>query len=587
MKLGAQLTGAAGCTFRVWAPFAQKVSVVGEFNAWKPGSNSMRQEKDGIWFAHVPEARAEQEYRFYIEGPTWNPDFKAWRPDPWSRQMVCSVGPSIIKDKNAFQWTDHNWSRQYTEYEDLVIYELHVGAFIGRNDTMRYPGNFRQLISKLDYLKNLGVNTIELLPINEYYSDYFLGYAPVAFFPIESSLGSGKSTTYDDFKALVDASHNKGLAVIADVVFNHFTDQGNWDNEQWMTNFDGDTRYGRGGIYLSGEKIKYGPAPDWSNPMVEKYVEEACRFYLEELHVDGLRWDLTNEISNKTNGWEAMRRIVWNLKQSPWGYGRIFIAEHHDYSRDVVESGNFDSGWFVDFHHIMERSFGGRGKDGSIEHAINGGNYSRPHKRLVYAMSHDEARNGGQYLVGEFGGRDSWASRAKARALGALTFFIPGIPMIWQGEELLQQGHFANERDLNCAMDWGLEWESHGSATHSMYRDAIAIRRNFTALRYGDLAWPHPQDGNGVLAFRRRDCVNGQEMLVVVNLGGANWSESHGYGVATGSHGQWRQVFCSQDASYGGWDHAGNAFYEPWTQGDGRIYVNMPKYSVMVFLRTQ
>lgn len=134
-------------------------------------------------------------------------------------------------------------------------------------------------------------------------------------------------------------------------------------------------------------------------------------------------------------------------------------------------------------------------------------------------------------------------------------------------------------------MNWQYQTDPFGSQMQKMYQDASAVRNSFTALRYGDLIWVHARDTNRVLAFIRKDPVNGQILLVVVNLGGTNWAPNHSYGIQTGEiKGQWMQVFCSQDAGYGGRDGTGNAYYEPWTQEDGKIYINLPKWSVVVFL---
>ncbi|CAK8717032.1 1,4-alpha-glucan branching enzyme [Candidatus Electrothrix laxa] len=581
MKLGCELKkDKTGCTFKVWAPYAQDVRVIGDFNNWNPDAvfSQMERDNQGVWSADIPEAEAEQKYKFHITGPEWNPVILD-RPDPWARQMEHSAGASIIKDPDFFNWTDTEWTPP--SFEEMVIYELHVSTFIGKNDGLSYPGDFQQLLTKLKYIKNLGANAIELLPVHEYAGDDYLGYAPVAFFPIEHSYGAAQGS-YNDFKALVNAAHAAGLAVIADLVLNHFTDRRG--DDKWIWNYDGDTKYGKGGIYCSGHGTPWGPAPDWQEPKVREYAEECCRYYLSELHVDGLRFDATQHITNKPGGWNALRNILWNLQQDTAYKKKIFIAENLPYEKGMVEYGNFDSAWWVEFHHSLEKALGGRQNSGSsVEEGINGGNYSALHKRIVYTLGHDETRNGSQYLISDFGGRDNWDARAKRRLMSALQFFIPGIPMIWQGEEFLQDGHFHDNYEQ--AVNWQYQTDPFGSQMQKMYQDASAVRNSFTALRYGDLIWVHARDTNRVLAFIRKDPVNGQILLVVVNLGGTNWAPNHSYGIQTGEiKGQWMQVFCSQDAGYGGRDGTGNAYYEPWTQEDGKIYINLPKWSVVVFL---
>lgn len=243
MKLGCELKkDKTGCTFKVWAPYAQDVRVIGDFNNWNPDAvfSQMERDNQGVWSADIPEAEAEQKYKFHITGPEWNPVILD-RPDPWARQMEHSAGASIIKDPDFFNWTDTEWTPP--SFEEMVIYELHVSTFIGKNDGLSYPGDFQQLLTKLKYIKNLGANAIELLPVHEYAGDDYLGYAPVAFFPIEHSYGAAQGS-YNDFKALVNAAHAAGLAVIADLVLNHFTDRRG--DDKWIWNYDGDTKYGKG-----------------------------------------------------------------------------------------------------------------------------------------------------------------------------------------------------------------------------------------------------------------------------------------------------------------------------------------------------
>jgi 1,4-alpha-glucan branching enzyme len=336
-NLGANLT-TEGCNFKVWAPNAQEVFVVGDFNSWDKTKDKLdKNDSDGTWSGFVGEAKAEDKYKYYIIGPTWNSQL-LWKPDPYARQMEHSAGSSIIKDEKVFFWEDSEFKPAWVKedcnscFEEAVIYELHVGTFSGKNDGFEKNGNFKKLISKLDYLEKLGINTIEILPIHENMFDFYLGYAPIALMPIESSYGTGitDGKAYDELKEFINEAHKKNISVIVDVVFNHLlTIDADECDDKWLLNYDGDTFYDKGGIYFSGNITKWGPAINWEKDEIKKYVEDTCRFYLEELHIDGLRWDVTAEIKNKPNGWNAMREIIWNLKEST--KNKIFIAEHLPY----------------------------------------------------------------------------------------------------------------------------------------------------------------------------------------------------------------------------------------------------------------
>jgi 1,4-alpha-glucan branching enzyme len=563
-----------GAFFKVWAPHAQKVALIGEFNHWHRADHLLRN-AGGWWFGFQPGVTVNQKYRFVI-------DDTLERPDPYGRQMEHSAGASIVKDPRTFAWTDGLRTRP--AFENMILYELHVGTFIGKNDGQPYPGNFKSLLTKLDYIKGLGANMIELLPVHEVPGpdggDHtpYLGYAPTGHFAVESSYGSATGNSYDDLKLLVNVAHEKGLGVILDVVYNHFSDGKDRDN--WYRNYDGDPEGGDGGIYFHGLGTQWGIAPDWQREEVQRYVEDNCRYWLVEFHVDGLRWDVTTEIKNKPGGWQAMRDILWKLRQDyP---GRIMICENLPYEKEVVESGNFHSGWWVKYHHNLQEAMKAQENANlaDVKDGVNGGDYSHVSKRVVYAMSHDEARNGGSYLVEEFGGRSNWDARAKARAMAALMFMLPGIPMMWQGEEFAQDGWFNDNRDH--AVNWSYEHDADGSQMKVLYQDAIQRRRDLDALRRGSLDWTHEDQNNKVLAFRRD--WGDQHVLVVVNFSAKNFTD-HSYGVYAGMQGQWTQILCSQDSAYGGWDGAGNAYYEPSTRDDGKVDLNLPKFGVIVMKR--
>ena len=371
---------------------------------------------------------------------------------------------------------------------------------------------------------------IEILPVHEVPGPDggnptpYLGYAPTGLFAVESSYSSDSTNSYEDLKAFVNAAHTSGLGVVLDVVYNHFSTSTGRDN--WYWNYDGDAEGNDGGIYFAAQNTPWGSAPDWTRNEVRDYIEHNCKYWLREFHLDGLRWDATSEIKNKPSGWDAMRNIVWRVRQEyP---DKIMICENLPYEKAVVESGNFHAGWWVELHHKVESAFKAESNAdlGGVKHGINGGDYSHVTKRVIYAMSHDECRNGGSYLISEFGGRQSWNAHAKSRAAAALLLMSPGIPMIWQGEEFAQDGWFDDNYDH--AVNWSYERDTDGSRMKNLYQDATKARWDHEALRLGSLTWTHEDQNNKVLAFRR-DWAE-QHVLVVVNFGSHNF-DNHSYGV--------------------------------------------------------
>jgi 1,4-alpha-glucan branching enzyme len=214
---GANLT-AKGAFFKVWAPNAAEVALTGDFNSWSRTDNLLWK-KSGWFFGFEPGATDGQKYRFVIDGKS--------KSDPYGRVMEHSSGASIIKDASKYVWGDAAWSTP--RFENMIIYELHIGTFVGKHDGQTYPGSFKKLITKLDYIKSTGANMIEILPVHEVPGPDapnptpYIGYSPTGLFAVEESYSAADGESYNDLKEFIDAAHQKGLGVILDVVYNHFS----------------------------------------------------------------------------------------------------------------------------------------------------------------------------------------------------------------------------------------------------------------------------------------------------------------------------------------------------------------------------
>jgi 1,4-alpha-glucan branching enzyme len=560
---------------------------------WRtPPGTAVLQDGDGYWFKIVIE-----------NGQT------RYRVDPYARALNHSESWSIYKDPAKFVWTDAGHSP--TPRGRMVVYQLFQGAYMGRGDGdwkdragnnchftwgNKKRGDFVQLRKKLDYIQSLGVNTIELLPVNEYNGDDYLGYAPVTWFAIESSYGgaSGDGSSYDDLKAFIDDAHGRGISVIADVVFNHLGAVGD-SGPLW--NYDSTTR----NIYFSGEEADnqaggtFGMAPDWARWEVQKYIEDACRYYLEELHFDGLRFDFTSQIVNKNagsgsdSGAGALRRIIQGIKATH--PGEVLTCEHWDvrnnaYNRWMIENVGFDAGW-LNFRQEVQKVLTpfAQGMEGALAHAINGGDYPHAHSRVVYANNHDECWwDGGVeskfYPVSEFGWRGDYWSKKKARMMYALSFFVPGIPLFFMGDEFAMEGSF-NDARFDHILNWGLENVAPGGDFKAMFRRLIQIRQTYDPLIQPGTTFEwlrYPQDG--WFAFKRK--WNAAALVVAGNWSGGDMMN---YGVPTnGETGTWTQIFNSDGQEFGG-DGVGNFQNSPNSNG-GSITINIPKNGIVVMNRT-
>ena len=227
---------ATGVAFRVWAPHAERVFVTGTFNNWNKTSTPLISEKNGYWLVEVPEPKTGDEYRYLIHGPKG----PLSRIDPYARKVTNSVGNGVIYDPRAFAWGDDHF--QMATGNDLVIYEMHIGTFNVKEEG--HPGTFQSAMDKLPYLQTLGINAVEVMPIAEFPGDFSWGYNPSHPFAIKSIYGGP-----DGFKQFVKAAHEHGIAVIVDVVYNHF---GPSDLDLWQ--FDGWSENEKGGIYFYNDR---------------------------------------------------------------------------------------------------------------------------------------------------------------------------------------------------------------------------------------------------------------------------------------------------------------------------------------------
>jgi 1,4-alpha-glucan branching enzyme len=594
-----------GCFFKLWAPNAEAVQLVGDFDpAYANGAlgvHDLSEDSDGHWFGLVPGCAAGDRYKYVIDNPGGenNTAGRHWRLDPRAKDSDHSAngadGSEQDLDFNAGIVVDpaYDWRPfRSPAFNDYLIYQLHMGSFAGLNDGIDMSGRagngtiarFGDVETKLQYIRDLGFNAIELLPIQEFAADRSWGYNPALFFAIESAYGSP-----EDFRRFVDAAHKHGLAVIVDVVYNH---AGPGDNSLWQ--LDGYTK-DDGGIYFEGgQNTDWGRGPAWWKREVQAFFYDNARMYLTDYNVDGIRWDVTTQI-NGNHLKEVLRRLGEDFPD------KYMIAEHLPAHPWIIETGNYDATWLARSHHDFQRAAAGNDPVNRVIGFLGWDDYDHAWNLVKYPLgSHDDigddkdgdAEHGlrnwdrrHRYFTDLFGGRDSWEARAKARMGWALAATMPGTPMLFMGTEFHFNppwGYWHDGRDRNG--DHRIDWSQASDATAMPMRRMVAavnaVRWSNRALRSDTLSIPHRDDHNQVIGFKRWDGDN--LVLTVVNLGGTNFT-NQSYGVTADAQGQWTQVFCSQDAAFGGWHGACNAFYEPWTQGDGRIYINLPKYSVLVF----
>lgn len=564
-----------GYAFRVWAPNATAVCVVGDFNGWADDQHPMEHEGEGNWYAEVPGAQMWQGYQYLI---TPEAGESLLRIDPRALAVTNSVGNGLLYDHGAFDWDGDDFTppRQH----EMVIYETHIGSFVDSPDG---PADLHDLSGKLDYLVGLGVNAIELMPLMEFAGDYSWGYNPAHIFAVESSYGGPEA-----LKSFVREAHKRGLAVIVDVVYNHF---GPSDLSTWQ--FDGWSENGKGGIYFYNDHRSATPwgdtRPDYGRQQVRDFILDNARMWLADYHVDGLRLDMTPYMRRVDGthgdeipeGWEMMRQIGEMVRTE---FGRhLVIAEdlHNEAAVTSTEPGGayMHAQWDSQFVHPVREALitlddANRSIPGvaaAVTHT-----YQNPFDRVIYTESHDEVANGQARITSEVEGENpsGWHAQKRATLGAALVLTAPGMPMLFQGQEFLEDEWF---RDT-VPLDWDRAWAFRDIT--QMFRDLIRMRLNLD----GDtaaLSGPHTtvvvEDDDAKLLAYVRSTGDGQHALVAINF------SAHAVQLpAELPGGLWTVRFNSDARTYSQLfgDHASGDL----DAGDGLATLDIGPYSVVVYV---
>jgi malto-oligosyltrehalose trehalohydrolase len=429
MKFGTRLLS-QGVLFRLWAPLSEAVALkIYDLDLIVPMTRLLR----GWYEVSVDEAEPGMRYRFVLEDGSEV-------PDPASRFQPQDVhGPSEVMDPRAFAWTDASWRGR--PWEETILYELHVGTFT-------QEGTFKAAIDKLDYLVELGITAIELLPLADFPGRWNWGYDGVHLFAPDSSYGRP-----DDLKALINEAHNKGLSVFLDVVYNHFGPRGNY--MQVYTP-----------LMTSQYDTPWGPAVNFDSEgssTVRDFVFANARYWLNEFHFDGLRFDAVHEIRDHGPR-HMLQDLAEQIRASTDGRHVHLVAENSDNQagwlkrRDDGAPWLYDAQWSDDVHHGLHSAITGetqwyyadfenridlvgralaeglawQGEFLQHEERVKGepSAFLPPTAFVSYAQNHDQTGNR------PFGERISQlVSPRQARLWAAIYLLSPQIPMLFMGEE--------------------------------------------------------------------------------------------------------------------------------------------------------
>ena len=505
-----------GYAFRVWAPHATAVHVVGDFTEWDHDAHPMESEGNGNWYAEVPGAQTWQEYQYLLH----NGEASFLRIDPRALAVTSSVGNGLLYDHAAYDWEGDDFTPPHQH--EMVVYETHIGSFVDTPGDG--PADLNDLVGKLDYLVGLGVNAIELMPLMEFAGDYSWGYNPAHVFAVAHTYGGPQA-----LKTFVKEAHKRGLAVIIDVVYNHF---GPSDLSLWQ--FDGWSENGKGGIYFYNDHRSATPwgetRPDYGREEVRDFILDNARMWLRDYHVDGLRLDMTPYMRrvNGTDGedipegWEMMR-LIGEMVRTEFPRHVVIAEDLHNVAEVTSvepEGAAMHAQWDNQFVHPVREALITPADEARSIPAVAQAvmhQYHHAFDRVVYTESHDEVSNGKARITSEVRGDNptGWDAQKRATLGAALVLTAPGMPMLFQGQEFLEDEWF---RDT-VPLDWERAWAFRDIT--QMFRDLIRMRRNIDGDT-GGLLGPHTtlvtlDDDANVIAYVR-STGDDQHVLVALNL---------------------------------------------------------------------
>lgn len=600
--MGANLVG-DGATFRVWAPHARAVHVLGDFNSRQRNDGSLlTRDAHGHWRGFVPGARDRHRYMFYIvgeggEGP---------KRDPFARELQTPFPSDCIIRRTDFPW--HESGYVTPRFPDFVIYQLHVGTFFTPN-LPRKGGTFLDVARKIPHLADLGVTSLQLLPIQEFQTQFSLGYngtdyfSPEMDFAVEDAelapyvaevnklLGAKGLKRYaleelrgemNQLKALVDLCHLHGLAVLLDVVYNH---AGGDFGDQSLYFLDRQSAAGgnRNSLYFTDKGHAGGLVFDFGKPEVRDLLIQNAKFFLDEYRVDGFRYDQVSVIDHDgaPHGWSFCQDLTATLRHHR--PSALEKAEYWSVNPYVVKAPPEGAGFvttLTDGLRIAVRDVIGNASHPN-ERPLDMTGLARSlwpegfaeHWRFVQGPeNHDVVYRGREQRIARLGHPDnprSWFGRSRARVATGISLTAPGIPMLFMGQEFLEDKQWSDDFEFHKALllHWaGLDSGDRQMLDHLRFtRELIRLRWRYPGLRGQGFRVVHVHDQNRVLAFHRWVEGEGHDVIVVVHLATFN---RFGYRIGFPGGGEWREIFNSD--VYEHWvnpevaGNGGRVLAEPW-----------------------
>ncbi len=565
--------GAQGVHFAVWAPNAQRVSVVGDFNVWNGCRTPMRRRgATGVWEIFVPDLHVGDVYKYDIIGADGSALPQKADPVGFGAEHPPRTG-SVVRDLTGYTWSDHAWLQRRGDLQKtdrpISIYEVHLGSWQRVLDQGHRPKSYAELATDLvGYVKDLGFTHIEMMPVSEFPFDGSWGYQPVGLFAPTVRHG-----TADEFRALIDACHAADIGVLIDWVPGHFP-----EDAHGLGRFDGTA------LYEHADR-KEGFHPDWNTLVynygraeVSNYLTANALYWLQEHHIDGLRVDAVASmlyrdysrkdgewIPNKDGGRENYEAIAFLQQMNIQAYGEVpgimTVAEESTAFPKVsapVDAGGlgfgfkWNMGWMNDtlsymsedpvhrkYHH-SKMTFG-------LHYAFS--------ENFVLPLSHDEVVHGKGSILAKMPGQGA-DQFANLRAYYGFMWGHPGKKLLFMGCEFAQ----AAEWNHDAQLDWHLLDQPLHKGVQALMRDLNTLYRNAPALYQRDaeqqgFEWVEENASDiSVFAWVRHGAAGAAPVLVVSNF---TPIAREGFRVGVPEPGRWVERLNTNADVYGG-DGRGN-----------------------------
>ncbi len=602
--LGAQHvknTGIDGTRFSVWAPNAERVSVVGDFNRWDGRMHSMAvHHASGVWELFIPELAPNALYKYEIRNRNSGEIFL--KTDPYATRYELRPNNAALTPpaNGAYDWQDEDWLENRSKWDwlhaPLNIFEIHAGSWKRHSDGRFYT--YRELAEHLlPYVLEMGYTHIELLPITEHPLDESWGYQTTGYFAASSRFGSP-----DDFKYFVDACHQENIGVLLDWVPAHFP-----QDSFALAHFDGTALY-------EHEDPRLGFHQDWGTHIfnygrneVKTFLLSSAHYWLSEFHLDGLRVDAVASmlyldysrkdgewLPNKFGGRENLEAIDFlrelNIMVHEEFPGALTMAEestawpavsHPTYVGGLGFSMKWNMGWMNDTLVYMQQ-------DPVYRHyhhnQLTFGQLYAYTENFVLPFSHDEVVHEKGALLTKMPG-DAWQKFANLRLLFVYQMTYPGKKLNFMGNEFAQKG----EWQISHELDWKLLQNKQHSGVQALVRDLNFLYKNTLALHQLDFtvegfSWIDCFDADQSVISYLRQTNDNQLVIVVLNFTPVPRT---GYRIGVPVEGIYREIFNSDSTYYGG-SNMGNAGCitttdRPWMGLPDSIVITLPPLAGIIF----